>query len=110
LIEQHEKGRAVTAEILRLSRTKDTPALALNLRRFSRMYRAHAAWEESVLFPALRSAVSTDEYRQLAGKFEEEEEEERTRFGEHGFEEMLAQVSNIEGGLDIAELSKFTPA
>jgi hemerythrin-like domain-containing protein len=107
LIEQHEKGRAATTEILRLSQSKDAPGLARHLRSFSRMYRAHAAWEDSVLFPAFRGAVGAGEYRDLGEKFEEEE---RQRFGEHGFEEMLAQVSRIEHGLDIAELSKFTPA
>jgi hemerythrin-like domain-containing protein len=107
LLEQHAKGHALTEDILRLSQSKDAAELPQRLRSFTRMYRAHAGWEDSVLFPAFRAALSRDEYLELGAKFEEEE---HSRFGEHGFRDMLGEVANIERALGIAELSKFTPA
>jgi hemerythrin-like domain-containing protein len=107
LTDQHEKGRTLTERITRLSQGSDRAALARDLRSFTRMYRPHAAWEDTVLFPAFRRVVGREQYRELGEKFEEEEHQ---RFGEHGFEDILARVAKVEQGLDMADLSKFTPA
>lgn len=102
---QHQRGRELTTEIARLSSGKATPELALALRRFERMYRPHAAREETVLFPAFRKIVGGAAYRELGEEFEEREHE---RLGEHGFEGAVAEVARLEEALDIADLSRFT--
>jgi hemerythrin-like domain-containing protein len=70
------------------------------------MYRPHEAREDTVLFPALRELMSPKQYDDLGEQFEEREHE---LFGEHGFEEMVSQVAQLEKSLDIYELSQFTP-
>lgn len=112
LREQHEAGRKLTVAILQLSKekqygNKDNPnALANNLRSFIRMYRPHAAREDTILFPALRNLISEKEYAELGDKFEDKE---RELFGENGFEDKVKEVSELEKELGIYELSHFTP-
>ena len=98
---QHEKGRAITAQLL--AGTGDTVQL---LRSFNRMYRPHEAREDTVLFPAFRELVGEKEYDRLGDQFEEREHQ---LFGEQGFEGMVAEVGEIEKKLDIFELARFTP-
>ena len=113
LREQHKAGRKLTLAILQLSRDKQSgnkenpDALAANLRLFIRMYRPHAAREDTILFPALRSLVSEKEYDELGDKFEDKE---RELFGENGFEGKVKEVAGLEKELGIYELSQFTPA
>src|SRR4051812_20613895 len=61
LRQQHEAGRKVTTAILGASRRTladaDRRSLADLLRSFNRMYRPHAAREDTVLFPAFHDLV-----------------------------------------------------
>lgn len=110
---QHEAGRRVTAEIQRLSTAatlKDDGArrtLADALRSFARMYRPHAAREDTVLFPAFRGLVTANEYDALGEQFERREHQ---IFGEDGFGKILDEVAGVEKALGIDDLSRFTPA
>ena len=104
---QHERGRELTKEIERLSSGAGTASdLAKVLRGFERMYRPHAAREDTVLFPAFRAVVGGSEYRELGEQFEEQEHE---MLGEHGFAGAVAEVARLEAALDIADLAMFTP-
>jgi hemerythrin-like domain-containing protein len=104
---QHVRGREVTAEILRRAATgRADSELAQLLRAFERMYRPHAAREDTVLFPAFRDVVGRSGYRELGEQFEDQEHQ---KFGEHGFENAVAQVARLEASLGIGELTKFTP-
>ena len=80
--------------------------LASAMQQFIHMYRPHAAWEDTVLFPAFRSIVSPGEFNELGEKFEDRE---RELFGKDGFEKMVESVAEIEKKLCINELSAFTP-
>lgn len=103
---QHERGRELTDLFLRAgSLGPSGPGLARSLRAFVRMYRPHAAREETVLFPAFRAALGRDEYEELGERLEEREHE---LFGEHGFEQSVEQVAAIERALGIYELAQFT--
>lgn len=105
---QHERGRDVTGQIIRLaSAASATPELAQTLRTFERMYRPHAAREDTVLFPAFREVVGKGGYRELGEQFEENEHK---LFGEHGFETVVGQVADLEKSLGINDLASFTPA
>jgi hemerythrin-like domain-containing protein len=69
------------------------------------MYRPHAAREDTVLFPKLRSLVSAHEYDAMAEDFEKREHE---LFGEDGFGKMVHRVAALEQAVGIWDLSQFT--
>lgn len=112
LQEQHRMGRRLTDGILSVAadpRWKDPDkrsALTENMLLFIRMYRPHKAREDTVLFPALHSIVSSSEYDSLGDLFEDKE---RELFGEDGFESAVREVANLERSLGLYELSEFTP-
>jgi hemerythrin-like domain-containing protein len=107
LLRQHERGRQLTDGIVRRVRVGPSPELATLLRSFGRMYRPHAAREDTVLFPAFREVVGRDAYRELGEEFEEKEHE---IFGEHGFQAVVGEVADLERALGIHDLASFTPA
>jgi hemerythrin-like domain-containing protein len=72
---------------------------------FIRMYRPHAAREDTVLFPALRKILSAKQLDALGDTFEAEE---NRLFGGEGFEKTVAQVASIERDLGIYDLGQFT--
>jgi hemerythrin-like domain-containing protein len=106
LLRQHERGRQVTEAIVKKANAGASLELAVLLRAFARMYRPHAAREDTVLFPAFRSVVGRGAYRELGEQFEHEE---HRRFGERGFENTVAEVAKLEAALDIGDLAKLTP-
>jgi hemerythrin-like domain-containing protein len=112
LLEQHRAGRWVTDAILRMSppppreNAEQRHRLDESLRQFTRMYRPHAAREDTVLFPALRSIISDSEYDALGESFEKKEHE---LFGAEGFERTTARVAAVEQSLGIYDLAQFTP-
>jgi hemerythrin-like domain-containing protein len=105
---QHARGRALTDRIIALGPRGDERAkLAGVLRSFSRMFRPHAAREDTVLFPAFRELVGAAAYRQLGEDFEERE---HALFGEHGFGDIVQEVAGLEQTLGIHDLAQFTAA
>ena len=104
---QHQRGRELTAEIARRTKNfKASPELAAMLRDFSRMYRPHAAFEDTRAFPAFRETLDDAAYRELGEKFEDREHE---RLGARGFEQAVAEIARLEAALGVGELDKFTP-
>jgi len=110
---QHHAGRVLTDQILQLGNagmlknTENTQRLAELLSVFSRMYRTHAAREDTILFPVLRKIVSRHEYNAMGEDFEKKEHE---LFGSDGFEKIVDQVADIEKQLGIYDMSAITPA
>ncbi|MEO6954917.1 MAG: hemerythrin domain-containing protein [Polyangia bacterium] len=112
LVAQHQAGRRVTADVLRLA----TPAglqsdsskrqLSDALRAFIRMYEPHAAREDTVLFPAFRALLNERELKKLMDVFEDKEK----ALPHGGFEKMVEEVARIEQSIGIYDLAKFTPA
>jgi hemerythrin-like domain-containing protein len=107
---QHERGRAATDEVLALTTTgRDAPStrtrLARLLRGFTRMYRPHAAREDTVLFPAFRDLLAREAYEELGEQFEERE---HALFGEDGFRGVVRTVASLEQRLGIHDLTRFT--
>ena len=74
---------------------------------FNRMYRPHAAREDTVLFPALRTVVDEKTFFKVGEDFEDKETE---LLGEGGFETMVSRVDEIERRLGINDLSSFIPS
>lgn len=69
------------------------------------MYRPHFAREDTVLFPAICSVMTPEEYDALGEQFEDQEYK---LFGENGFENVVEQVAGLEKTLRIYDLSGFT--
>jgi len=112
LLQQHQAGRSLTDHIrsIALLSTIKNPEekrrLTRYLRLFIRMYRPHKSREDTVLFPAFHSVVSSKEYDSLGEAFEDKEEE---LFGKNGFEKIVEEVASLERKLGIYELAEFTP-
>ncbi|MGO8760449.1 MAG: hemerythrin domain-containing protein [Desulfobaccales bacterium] len=112
LYQQHQAGRKLTAALQgllsrdRWGKAPERQQAAVYLHAFSRMYRPHAAREDTVLYPAFRTVISPKEFLDLGEKFEAKEEK---LFGKDGFEKVVAQVADLERRLGIYQLSQFTP-
>ena len=104
---QHEVGRKLTARIIELSgKTSSLPQLEESMRSFMHMYSAHAAREDTVLFPAFKEVIGAKRYKELGDVFEDREHK---MFGKEGFEGVLAQVADLEKQMGIYDLNVFTP-
>jgi hemerythrin-like domain-containing protein len=106
---QHAKGRELTALILESVKasTDDARKRVIDATRaFSRMYRPHAAREDTVLFAEFRLVVSPKELAEIGERFEEGEHQ---HFGKTGFEDTVRAVAAIEASLGLDNLQTFTP-
>jgi hemerythrin-like domain-containing protein len=95
---QHQEGRRLTQQILHQQR------LLPSLEQFTRMYRAHTAREDTLLFPALYKLMTKRELEQLGERFEEIEHSLP-----RDFEKALDEVAAVEKAYGIGDLSKFSP-
>ncbi len=111
LLQQHQAGRRVTERILQLApgSRKDGDVRQQTIaamQSFIVMYRPHAAHEDTDLFPKLREVVSAHEFDAIG---EDMEKQEKQKFGDDGFEKMVAHVADLEKLVGIADLKQFTP-
>ncbi|MBV8758897.1 MAG: hemerythrin domain-containing protein [Deltaproteobacteria bacterium] len=97
---QHQAGRRLTDQLL--ANPKDTKAIE----EFIRMYQPHAAFEDTLVFPAWKKAVGKKAYAELGEQFEAEETK---MLGKQGFEHVLAEIAQIEKNLGIADIGIYTP-
>jgi hemerythrin-like domain-containing protein len=110
LLAQHARGREITDYLLSLSKADrlsihQSEAAARALDSFVRMYEHHAAFEDTIVFPAWKAATGEQEYQELGEKFEEIETEQ---FGADGFEAALKRITEIEAELGLTNLDTFT--
>jgi hemerythrin-like domain-containing protein len=95
LLAQHARGREITDYMIegtKTGRIGDGPALAAAMTAFTRMYEAHAAREDTIVFPAFKQSLGDKAYRELGEQFEDIEH--RT-FGGDGFDIALGKVADI---------------
>jgi hemerythrin-like domain-containing protein len=107
LLQQHQAGRKLTDDIIRLAtaNAKDN-RLVEPATQFIRMYRPHAAREDTIVFPAFHKAMSEKEFDAIG---EQMEKQEGKLFGEGGFAKIVEAVAEEERALGIYELDRFTP-
>jgi len=110
LVAQHRRGEEVTNYILSATQggqigTANTEPLAEALESIVRMYRAHAAWEDTALFPALKKVLPPAEHADLTKQLEEIE---HAKLGEGGFEDAVQRIASVEERLGWADLGQFT--
>jgi hemerythrin-like domain-containing protein len=107
LLQQHQAGRKLTDDMIRLAtaNAKDN-RLVEPATQFIRMYRPHAAREDTIVFPAFHKAMSEKEFDAIG---EQMEKQEGKLFGEGGFAKIVEAVAEEERALGIYELDRFTP-
>ena len=109
---QHAAGRKLTDRIVSdvkagvAAGAQQRRAVADAVRSFARMYAAHAAWEDTDLFPAYRAMFTEAQLAELGERFEEQEHK---LLGAGGFEGSLKEVGDLEKTLGIHDLAMFTP-
>jgi hemerythrin-like domain-containing protein len=107
---QHRRGREITASILSIAKRgkvagADAAPLAGTLDAMVRMYRAHAAREDTVVFPAWKAALPQSRIEDLGEEFEKIE---RRQFGGDGFDLARDRIAMAERALGIDDLGRFT--
>jgi hemerythrin-like domain-containing protein len=110
LIRQHQRGRDITDYIEQIGKkgtigTGDVEPLATTMESMVRMYDPHAAWEDTIVFPAWKKEQPKRRLDELAEKFEEIEHQQ---FGKDGFDDAVARISRIEEMLELANLDLYT--
>jgi hemerythrin-like domain-containing protein len=110
LVAQHSRGREITDYILTMTQgaklnDNDAGVLANAMDSFVRMYRPHAAREDTIVFPGWKEDLTTDQLDEMSEKFEEIEHQQ---FGEGGFEKFVLKIAAIEAELGMADLKQFT--
>jgi hemerythrin-like domain-containing protein len=104
---QHGTGYELTSRISSLSKAgKLKTELAGYLDDFVKMYSHHAAYEDTVIFPAFDALKQPTELAELVVTFDAEE---KRVLGNHGFDDFLNQIASVEKKLGIYELSSSTP-
>jgi hemerythrin-like domain-containing protein len=108
---QHDRGRHLTAAILTgatddLSEASTRAAMQNYLAAFVRMYEPHEAWEDTVIYPALRAVTTQRTLDQLAEQFADEE---NRQYGAQALVQVLDRVTGVEEQLGIGDLNSFTP-
>jgi len=106
LREQHAAARTLTDAILKAGEGGAASTnLALNIREYMHMIQAHTAYEETVLYPQIRT-VAGGQYNQLETTLRDLT---RTTLGTGGFAGLLTKVAELEKSAGIAGLAQFTP-
>lgn len=112
LIEQHKTSRKLTNEIIDLCSKKldgiqEKNELQLLIKSFTRMYRSHAAIENTFVFPELRNLMDAKEFKGFSRWFEKKE---KSLFGgEEDLEKTIKIIESLEKEVGINKLEDFTP-
>jgi hemerythrin-like domain-containing protein len=110
LLRQHQRGREITDYIERVGSggrigNGQAEQLAMMLDAMTRMYNAHATWEDTVVFQAWRKQQPEARLQELSEKFEDIEHQQ---FGKDGFDDALQRIGRIEQTLGMADLDRYT--
>lgn len=110
LRQQHAAGKRLNDTILQMASASTgsagAEALAPHLLAYSRMIQAHTAYEETLLYPQIRSTLSDTDYDRLQRTMQEMSSK---KLGPEGFAGMLAKVAELEKSAGITGLAQFTP-
>ena len=112
LLAQHNRGREITAFVHERCAggkiaTGDAEPLARALETFARMYEAHTAYEDTIIFQAWKRTMSGKQLHETAEQFEDIEHDQ---FKGDGFDLALDRIAGIEQRLGLHDLGRFTAA
>jgi hemerythrin-like domain-containing protein len=107
---QHRRGREITAFLLDATKrgsigAANAAAVSAAMGGMVRMYRSHAAREDTVVFPAWKETLSRAELEEIGEQFEEIEQQQ---LGADGFEHALESIARVEKTLGLDSLAGFT--
>jgi hemerythrin-like domain-containing protein len=109
LREQHATARRLTDSILRATEgggaSANTESLKRDIQAYVRMLNAHTAYEETLLYPQIRTAIPASEYDQLKKNISEMT---RQKLGPQGFSGLVAKIGELERSAGITGLAQFT--
>ncbi|MBI1361884.1 MAG: hemerythrin domain-containing protein [Alphaproteobacteria bacterium] len=110
LLDQHKRGRELNAYIKAKCAagavgTGDVEPLAAALETFARMYEAHTAYEDTIVFQAWRASMSAAQLHDAGETFEDIE---RAQFKGDGFDLAVDQIEKIEERLGLHDLAHYT--
>jgi len=109
---QHAAGRKLTEAIEKNAKAgkgasaEQRRAIVADMQSFARMYAAHAAWEDTEIFPVYRAQFTEAQLDKLGEQFEEQEHK---LLGSSGFEGSLKEVGDLEKALGVHDLARYTP-
>jgi hemerythrin-like domain-containing protein len=101
LLIQHERGREITDYLLAVTKKAlagNAEPLAHTLETFALMYEAHAAREDTIVFPAWKKALSPQQLHEMGELFEDIEHK---TLGKDGFDDAVAQIETIERAFEL---------
>ena len=110
LLQQHQRGREINRFLIATCKGGTIPDarrhdLASALENYARMYEAHAAQEDTIVFQAWRSSLSKHELKHASEQFEDIE---KAQFKGDGFDLAVNRIARIEQRLGIADLARYT--
>lgn len=110
LLQQHRRGREINLFLIATCKggaiaDARRPEVASALESFARMYEAHAAQEDTIVFQAWRKSLSKHELEEASEQFEDIE---KAQFKGDGFDLAVDRIARIEQRLGIADLGRFT--
>jgi len=110
LVAQHARGRQITEYILSVTggahvAASEAEMLARAFDAFEVMYANHTAREDTIVFPAWKSALSPVELAEMGNLFETIA---RAEFGQDGFDDAVKRIAEIEERLGLKNLAQFT--
>jgi hemerythrin-like domain-containing protein len=110
LLAQHNRGREITAFVQSRCMagkiaTGDAEPLGRALESFARMYEAHTAYEDTIVFQAWKKTMSPKQLDAVGDQFEDIEHD---TFKGDGFDLALDRIENIEQRLGLHDLGRFT--
>ena len=112
LTQQHQRGREINRWLIDLCKGGALPDarrqdVATALDSYARMYEAHAAKEDTIVFQAWRKSLSRHQLEEASELFEDIE---KAQFKGDGFDQAADRIAGIEQRLGITDLARFTAA
>jgi hemerythrin-like domain-containing protein len=107
---QHDDMRDMVARMADLSKTgavrdpSEMDELKRVFDKFHKMVMAHAAWEETVLFPVMEGTWSADELKNLK---EKQEEHEKKLLGKDATKKIYGMLADLESSTGISGVGDF---
>jgi hemerythrin-like domain-containing protein len=110
LVAQHQRGREITDYVIAVTAkslgAQGAAPLSKALEGFARMYEEHAAFEDTVVFPAWKKTLSKKQLAEMGDKFEDIEHK---TFGKDGFDDAVDRIGAIEKAFAIDLAGMLAP-
>ncbi len=97
--QQHKDSRIITSDLLKYAKDADLDNLQKTLQLFIKLYRAHSAREDTIIFRKLRDFIEVDKFKEISKIMDEEEDK---KFGEHAYDKILKKIIIVEQSIGLS--------